>query len=417
MKMQMRIALSAVLSATLLGFATVAVADTTITGEKQGAFFTITVPDAWNGDLVIYSHGFSFNAPGPEPDLGPLAPLMLAQGYAIAASSYSQCCWALFTTQQDTNRLYGLFVDNFGVPDEVIFHGFSLGGIVSAQGVEKLDEANVVGAYPLCGALSGSRSWDGAIDLRLIYDAICDGVPGATIPGPETGLPAPGHPNYPFSLLGSVFAANACFGQLLPPVARTPAQQARLDTFLSVAQIPESFVSTDIPFASHGVSNIVWEPAKLDGEQAMSNIGVTYSDPTVDATIKRVAPDMKARKRLERYFTPKGEVGDAKIVSIHTDKDGLVIVENESEYQSVVPASNLTVGVVVESAPSHCAFTEAELVGGWEALRGWLAGGPQPSAATLQGTCQFVEGLGAAGPCRIDPGYVIGDFSDRIPAR
>ena len=42
-------------------------ADTTITGEKLGAFFQITVPDDWNGDLVINNHGFDFNPPAAEP--------------------------------------------------------------------------------------------------------------------------------------------------------------------------------------------------------------------------------------------------------------------------------------------------------------------------------------------------------------
>ena len=416
--MRMRILASIVaMSTALLTLAAVASADTTITGEKKGAFFQITVPDVWNGDLVIYNHGFDFDAPAPAPGLGPLAGLMLSQGYAVAASSYAQCCWSLFTTQQDLGRLYEVFEDNFGAPGGVILHGFSLGGIVTAQGLEKLN-ANVVGGYPLCGALSGSRSWDGGIDLRLVYDAICDGVAGAVIPGPETGLPAPGHPGFAFSLFDSVLAANTCFGNLLPPPFRTAAQQARLDTFLSVTQIPEEFVATDIPFSSHGVSNVIFEPGKLDGEQGMSNIGVTYNDPTVDADILRVTPDNKARKRLQRYFTPKGDVGAAKIVSLHTDKDGLVLVENESEYQSVVPAANLSVGIVVEATPSHCDFTEAELVGGWTALQGWIAGGPQPSAAALQGTCQFVEAnFGAAGPCRIDPAFVIPDLDGRIPPR
>src|SRR5262245_38205898 len=165
-------------------------ADTTITGEKLGAFFQITVPDNWNGDLVINNHGFDFNPPAPNPGLGPLAPLMLSEGYAVAASSYSQCCWTLFTTQQDINRLVGVFEANFGPPNNVILHGFSLGGIITAQGIEKLG-ANVAGAYPACGALSGSRSWDGAIDLRLVYDAVCRDVPGGTLPGGATGLPAP----------------------------------------------------------------------------------------------------------------------------------------------------------------------------------------------------------------------------------
>ena len=79
---------------------TLALADTTITGQKKGAFFQITVPTVWNGDLVINNHGFDFNPPAPNPSLGALAPLQLSEGYAVAASSYSNCCWTLFSTQE-----------------------------------------------------------------------------------------------------------------------------------------------------------------------------------------------------------------------------------------------------------------------------------------------------------------------------
>src|SRR5262249_43354388 len=116
------------LAVLLVGTATASRADTTIAGEKLGAFFQITVPTNWNGDLVIQNHGFDFNPPGPNPGLGPLAPLMLSEGYAVAATSYSQCCWTLFTTQQDVNRLVGIFEANFGTPNNVLLHGFSLGG-------------------------------------------------------------------------------------------------------------------------------------------------------------------------------------------------------------------------------------------------------------------------------------------------
>ena len=52
-----------------VGSALPAAADTTITGEKKGAFFTIVVPDPWNGDLVIYNHGYDFDFIGPA-DVG-----------------------------------------------------------------------------------------------------------------------------------------------------------------------------------------------------------------------------------------------------------------------------------------------------------------------------------------------------------
>jgi len=82
-----------------------------------------------------------------------------------------------------------------------------------------------------------------------------------------------------------------------------------------------------------------------------------------------------------------------------------------------VPASNLTLAIVDEAGNTHCGFTEAEIVGGWESLRGWVAGGPQPTAASIQGTCLFAQGLGAGGPCRYDPGYVLGNLDSRVAPR
>ena len=66
-----------------------------------GAFFRIVVPDAWNGGLVIWNHGFSLSPIGPVSDLGPLSGLQLDEGYAVAASSYQQYGWALFKTKND----------------------------------------------------------------------------------------------------------------------------------------------------------------------------------------------------------------------------------------------------------------------------------------------------------------------------
>ena len=398
-----------------VGFALPAAADTTITGEKKGAFFKITVPTGWNGNLVIYNHGYDFDFDA-SPSLGPIAPLWLSQGYAVAASGHSMSGWVLFNSKRDTERMVDVFTAEFGAPADVYVAGFSLGGIVTAQLVEKLQGVNIVGAYPLCGALAGSRLWDGGIDLRLIYDEICGGV--APIPGSATGLPSPGHPSFPWSQFATALSTNACMGVPFGGAGDPVNEAIRRAQFAAVTQLPESAISGDVQFAVHGVSNVVHEPAKLDGENGMSNIGVTYPDAGINASIQRVTPDNQARKRLQRYFTPKGDVGATKIVSIHTDGDGLIIVENESEYQSVVPASNLTVGIVNEAGNTHCGFTEAEITGGWLALEGWVAGLPQPSASDLQDTCLFAQFvLGAGGPCRIDPGFVIPDMDGRIPPR
>jgi hypothetical protein len=409
-----RIALALVALVAFAALAMPAAADTTITGEKKGAFFAITVPDGWNGDLVISNHGFDFDAPEANPGLGALAGVWLSQGYAVAASSYSQCCWALFNTKQDIERMYDVFETEFGTPNQVFVSGGSLGGIVTAQIIEKLqDKMNIVGAYPVCGALSGSRGWDGAFDLRLTYDAICGDI--APIPGGETGLPAPGHPNSPIAIFDTLLATNLCMG--VPFGGGLPGSAARLAQFTEATSIPVSFVAGDMVFATHGVSNLVFEPGKLDGGQALTNIGVTYNDPTVDATIQRVAANNKDRKKLQRNFTPKGDVGSVKIVSTHTDGDGLVLVEQQQPYTDTVPAANLTTAIVDEVGGTHCGYTEAEIVGGWEALRAWVAGAPQPTATDVQNTCLILEGLGLGGPCRYNPSYVVQNLDTRIAPR
>ena len=95
-----------------------------------------------------------------------------------------------------------------------------------------------------------------------------------------------------------------------------------------------------------------------------------------------------------------------------------VIVENEGDYRDVVPAANLTTAIVDEAGNTHCGFSEAELVAGWEELRGWAAGGTQPTASDIQATCGFLDFLDlASGPCRIDPAFPLGVMDDRIPPR
>lgn len=404
--------------ASLLLFTASAHAQVTfISGETKDAFYQFAVPADWNGALVIWNHGYSFSPPAPNPSLGPLVDVQLAQGYAVAASSYSQSQWAVFNTRRDNARLVEAFAEQVGEPNSIIMTGASLGGIVTADALERVDDFRIDGAFAFCGAMAGSRVWDGAHDIRLTYDAVCGDV--APIPGGATGLPpVPGV----IDPTAVALATNACMGTLTPPEFRTPEQNERLAKFLAVTKIPESFIVTDMAFATNGIANLIFEPGKLDGGQGLGNIGVVYDDPDVDATIERVKADSKAAKKLKRNFTPRGEFENenVRVVSLHTDKDGLVIVENQSEYQGVVDADHLSVGVVVEAAPTHCGFTPAELVAGWESLRGWLAGAPQPTATTLQGTCQFIEATQGAifsGPCRIDPSFAIPDMDGRIAPR
>jgi hypothetical protein len=345
-------------------------------------------------------------------DLGPLAPLQLSEGYAVAASSYRQAGWALFKSKNDLQNLFGVFKENFGPPKKVFLTGGSLGGLVTVAAIEDASIGNVAGAFPFCGAVAGSRNWDAALDLRLVYDAVCSGVPGAAIPGGAEGLPQ----GATFTQTDLGLAVHACTGILAPPAYRTPDQSSRLKKILDTLLIPENFLLTDMGYATFAMSDLVHDPGKLSGKIGTGNVGVDYDDPAINASIARVSPNPGAATRLRKNYTPTGDVGRTKIVSLHTDKDGLVVVENEAEYAMAVRERNLTTAIVVEAVPSHCGFTQAELVAGWESLRGWVNGAPQPTAAGIQATCEAIS-TAFAGPCRIDPGFVVLDMDWRIRPR
>lgn len=388
-------------------------ADTELSGNTAGgAFYKIRVPDDWNGDLAIWNHGFSLSSIGPVTDLGPLVDVHLLQGYAVAASSFRMPGWALFKSHQDIKLMVDIFNSEVGVPNRIFIYGASLGGAVTAAALERVDLGNVAGALTMCGAVAGSRNWDAALDIRLIYDAVCANIPDATIPGGAKGLPK----NSAITEEEVEAAVDACTGIKKKRAKRSKKQKKNLKKILDLTGIPQSFLLTDMWYVTFGMRDLVHDRRKLRSKLGTGNANVVYGDPSIDSSISRETPRKKTARKLRKNFTPKGKIGDTKIVSIHTDKDGLVIVENESEYAAVVPPEQLTIGIVVEETPSHCSFSPAEVVAAWESLRAWVDGTPQPTVADLQNSCG-VWALLFGGPCRFDPTFEIPDMDSRIRPR
>jgi hypothetical protein len=409
----MRRLLVALLLVACAAAGTPAAAQTVLTGNTAGgAFYRIVLPDGWNGDLVIWNHGFDLDPIGPVDEFGPVEDVVLLEGFALAASSYRQTGWAVFKSNQDLRALVNVFRGNVGEPERIFLIGASLGGAVTGKAIESGDLGNVVGAFTACGAMAGARNWDGAIDLRLIYDTVCSDVPRAAIPGGGKGLPR----DSDFSEADLEAAVNACTGVSLRRGQRSTAQQARLERILELTGLPESFLLTDMGFATFGLADLIHSRDKLKGKQGVGNRGVDYGDARINRSIERVKARRRIARKLERSYTPSGRVGDVKIVSLHTDKDGLVLVENQREYADVVPSRNLVTLIVVEDEPSHCGFSTLEALVAWEALLAWVDSGVRPSAEIVQDTCETFEPL-LGGPCRIDPDFRVPKMDRRIRPR
>ena len=155
----------------------------TLTGSfRDGATYLIQVPAAWNGTLVLYSHGYVVpGSANPAQDVGdPLTgQWLLSNGYALAGSSYATTGWAIKEAIPDQIRTLNTFDRLVGSPHRTIAWGHSLGGMITA-GLIQADPSRFTAALPMCGVVAGGvGTWDVALDSAFAVQQLL---------GPGSGL-------------------------------------------------------------------------------------------------------------------------------------------------------------------------------------------------------------------------------------
>ena len=387
-------------------------AATEIRGQTaSGAFYIAQIPDGWRaGDaLVVYNHGFDADLPDSEPSLGPvpLRQRMLAEGYAVAASSFSQRGWALFSAPRDNHELVAAFATRIGAPGRLFAVGGSMGGLVSLQLAEQSNlSAPVVGVYSICAPLAGSAVWQQALDIRLAYDAVCNNVSGGELPDGDAALPyiLKSDDIDDFDTLDGAELAlriGKCTGYGLSSFLQTSGMRDRYARLRAATGFDDEFFLENMFYATWGLSEMYRNSAKLSARPAIGNVGVNYPENSVQQNIRRVNADSFAALDLWRAFTPTGQGVTAKVLTTHTTRDGLVVPANARALDGKLPASQWAQAFVVESQPSHCGYSNAELLGGWSALTRWASGGARPDTALLQSECVRERGANPSlGECR-----------------
>ena len=114
----------------------VATAQQTIDGvTADGALYRFLVPSSWNGQLVVYAHGY---VSAGDPIALPNTPIeqaafqaITSQGFAVAMSSYAENGWAVKNGAQTTHQLRGLFAARVSEPARTYLVGTSEGGLVA----------------------------------------------------------------------------------------------------------------------------------------------------------------------------------------------------------------------------------------------------------------------------------------------
>jgi hypothetical protein len=393
----------------------------------SGAKYLLQTPDDWapGKGLVIINHGFQFTTDSDDPSLGPAAVRehMLAQGYALAASSYSSTGWALFTTGKDTQELIGAVQQRLMLPapanlGPLYVSGGSLGGLVSVQQLEMAAAGQlpaIAGALSMCPPLAGSRVWDAAIDFRVAYDVLCDGVFGGEISeGTQEfpwllrpGLVDDGGADRAYVQLAS--AGAKCLGMGLNDLLQTNGMKARKAKLLASAKIKEDFLPQLLFYSTFALSDIVYDPKKLGGFQPSDTREVVFG-ADINAAIRRISADPIARAKLARNYTPTGAIGSAKLLTISTNGDDLVVPEHLRALEGKAPEANWRRALVKETNGSHCGFSDAELIASWDSLRDWTRGAAAPTPASLNSKC-------AGNSCRFDNAENLASLDTRIAKR
>jgi pimeloyl-ACP methyl ester carboxylesterase len=318
----------------------------TDTGVLEGARYRIDVPANWNGELVMYAHGYEpvgSSRPGPLRQ-GGIARALLADGYAVAASAYSAEGWAVAEGIADTERLRRHASAFVGTPRRTWLVGASMGAQV-ALALGEMQPRTYAGVLSLCGvnAPAGELFADGVLAPLLAFDHLFPGV----LPDAPNGLADPTAP--PMVDMGAIAAALA---------SREADAQRLAQRF-------------DIP--REGLADSVWlyylvlrEAAARAGGFPVDNRDTRYvgfgDDDAFNATVERHAGDPRAIAyvRANAGLTGKTRI---PVVLQSNDADPTVPTRFGDRYAALANAAGA--GRLVTNRPrvgqGHCDFEDTDI--------------------------------------------------------
>ena len=370
-------------------------------GEYACAGYRIEVPNNWNGDLVLYAHGFRGGTQALTVTDLPVRQAALNQGFAWAASSYRVNGYNPQAGVKDTLLLTDLFKQKVGVPKRIFLYGSSMGGQVVVNSLES--HADVyAGGVAECGAVSGA----GQLDYMIGFNTLADYFAKTDMFAPQNRslksqqqlikqqvYPALGSSNFVYS------EDNLLMGEYnpAPPINLTPQGKAFRNAaiYLSGGDRPfaEAGFAASYKLAIEGPRILValLPPLAL----AATNKTTTYQiDPSyrisnqdINNGVRRVS----SRPLIRSQFAVTGKL-KAPLLTIHGTGDGFVPITNEQTYLQMVKAAGRSDLLVQRGVRRfvHCDFSLAERTRTFNDLTRWVKNGVKPEGEDLSGSLKDV---------------------------
>ncbi len=363
--------------------------------QASGAKYCIVVPPNWNGDLVIFAHGYvdptthltnpDFSDPHIPYDQLILAgntltiPGMITQlGYAFAVTSYSKDGLAVQEGVDDVVDLAAIFKELHPNTRWIYLVGASEGGLVTTLAIEKNPGQVFSGGVADCGPIGDFyKQIDYWGDFRVVFDYFF----GNQIPGPNAiTIPADFNYNqwrvYTSQTLAGLVVPVASPGTLatqvgLSFVSQVAADLTKATQLINVTQAPvdqndflNTAFSTTMGILSYNVL------ASNDGTVELNGVPYNNLDPKtrytgslndgkLNAKVERIGP--VTATELPKYQTT-GVLG-VPLIAMHTTGDPIVPFWHETLYQAkLAPSSAGFYTSLPVDRYGHCSFKNSEML-------------------------------------------------------
>jgi pimeloyl-ACP methyl ester carboxylesterase len=402
----MRISRVSTLLSVLLGFLLLASSGfaqqqpsgvTTYTGSfADGATYLIEVPSNWNGTLLLYSHGYNAGPGNPAYDAsdGYSEAYLLIGGYALSGSSYASTGWAIKEALPDQIAVLDKFQALVGTPSSTIAWGGSMGGIITGGLIQQYP-GRFQGALPMCGVMGGAVGfWNQALDAAFAFQTLLAsnvGLQVVNITNPANNLAIAG------GALGVAqqtpqgrarLALVAAFadvpgwittGQPPPPPTDYVTQEVNQYGWLAGADFPFAFYyraelegrAGGNPSFNTGVDYVTQLNESADAQEVRALYQQAGLDLNADLQTLNAAARISANPSSLTYLEQAIDLyrpAHVPVLTMHTEGDGLVAVQNESAYRAINgPASPYLRQTYIRRA-GHCAFTAPEILAAMQAL-------------------------------------------------
>ena len=373
------------------------------------AAYRIEVPANWNGELVMYTHGYAGEGATLAGNDALIRRHLIQNGYAWATSGYSKNSYDVRAGLEDTNKLALAFSTLAGkaAPTRTYIMGLSMGGHIAAAAVEEealataQNKMRYAGAVPMC-AVAG--------DAELFNGMAAQGLAALTLSGYNALLPAAltGRQRYQMLLpaaLNPQSVAVASHGVLFnnfPSTGFTPkgvagAQYASVIKNITGGTRPMFDIGLSYggsyPAGTYGNFGVDGTLTGLLTKYSLDTSKIVYTidgdaaaSAALNASAPRVTQDANSnplRRDGLRWVPLVSGRPYVPVVTIHTLGDLFVPFSMQQVYRNrLVAAGSARADRVVQRAirgASHCDFTNAEVQAAFDDMVKWVKAGTKPA--------------------------------------